>query len=113
MYNSAMRNKPGITRRQMLIGAAPVVAALPMAGLAAAPALSGVERAPGLAPDDHSATGHAAMIGPSVPAPGGPNDLDALLYPPPALPHQPGRVRRYELVAADRDIEIAKGVTFP
>ncbi len=108
-----MRNKPGITRRQMLIGAAPVVAALPMAGLAAAPALSGVERAPGLAPDDHSATGHAAMIGPSVPAPGGPNDLDALLYPPPALPHQPGRVRRYELVAADRDIEIAKGVTFP
>jgi len=108
-----MANKARFTRRQMLIGAAPVVAALPMAGLAAAPALSGVERAPGLAPDDHGALGHAAMIGETVPAPGGPHDLDALLYPPPALPHQPGRVRRYQLVAADRDVEIAKGVTFP
>jgi FtsP/CotA-like multicopper oxidase with cupredoxin domain len=66
-----------------------------------------------MAPDDHAALGHAAMIGESVPAPGGPHDLDALLYPPPALPHQPGRVRRYQLVAADREIEVAKGVTFP
>ena len=113
MYNSAMPNKARFTRRQMLIGAAPVVAAIPMAGLVAAPALSGVERAPGLAPDDHASLGHAAMIGPTVPAPGGPNDLDALLYPPPALPHQPGRVRRYQLVASDRDVEVAKGVTFP
>ncbi|HET6691373.1 MAG TPA: multicopper oxidase domain-containing protein [Miltoncostaeaceae bacterium] len=108
-----MANKVRLTRRQMLMGAAPVVAALPMAGLAAAPALSGGKRAPGLAPDDHGAMGHAAMIGEAVPAPGGPHDLDALLYPPPALPHQPGRVRRYELVAVDRDIEVAKGVTFP
>ena len=113
MYNSAMPNKARITRRQMLIGAAPVVAALPMAGMAAAPALSGVERAKGLAPDDHGALGHAAMIGEAVPAPGGPHDLDALLYPPPALPHEPGRVRSHRIVAADRDIEIAKGVTFP
>jgi FtsP/CotA-like multicopper oxidase with cupredoxin domain len=108
-----MPNKARITRRQMLIGAAPVVAALPMAGLAAAPALSGVERAKGLAPEDHGALGHAAMIGEAVPAPGGPHDLDALLYPPPALPHEPGRVRSHRIVAADRDIEIAKGVTFP
>ena len=111
MYNSVVRKK--LTRRQMLMGAAPVVAALPMAGMAAAPALSRVERAKGLAPDDHAAFGHAAMIGETVPAPGGPHDLDALLNPPPALPHQPGRVRRYQLVASDRDVEIAKGVTFP
>jgi manganese oxidase len=58
-------------------------------------------------------TGHAAMIGESVPAVGGPNDLDALLYPPPALPHQPGRVRRYTLVATDEELEIAPGVFFP
>lgn len=113
MYNSAMPNKARLTRRQMLMGAAPVVAALPMAAVAAAPALSGVRRAPGLDPQDHASLGHAAMIGPTVPAPGGPNDLDALLEPPPALPHQPGRVRRYQLVATDRDVEIAKGVMFP
>ena len=53
------------------------------------------------------------MIGATVPAPGGPNDLDRLLIPPPALPHRPGRVRRYDLVAVDRDIEVAQGVTFP
>ncbi len=53
------------------------------------------------------------MIGPEVPAPGRPGELDRLLYPPPALPHSPGRVREYQLVAVDRDIEVAKGVTFP
>ena len=57
--------------------------------------------------------GHAAMIGEAVPAPGGPNDLDALRYPPPALPHQPGRVREYTLVAQDTEIEVAKGVFYP
>ncbi|OFW73676.1 MAG: copper oxidase, partial [Actinobacteria bacterium RBG_16_68_12] len=35
------------------------------------------------------------------------------LYPPPALAHEPGRVREYELVALDREIEVAPGVTFP
>ena len=34
--------------------------------------------------------GHAAMIGEEAPAVGGPNDLDALLYPPRPLPAQPG-----------------------
>ena len=53
------------------------------------------------------------MIGDGAPAVGGPNDLDALLYPPPALPYQPGRVREYTLVAIDREIEIAPGVFFP
>ena len=58
--------------------------------------------------------GHAAMINSqTAPAVGGPNDLDALLYPPPALPYQPGRVREYTLVATDREVEIAPGVFFP
>src|ERR687892_2821588 len=57
--------------------------------------------------------GHAAMIGPDVPAVGRARDLDALTYPPPALAHQPGRVREYDLVATDRDVEIAPGIMFP
>jgi FtsP/CotA-like multicopper oxidase with cupredoxin domain len=61
---------------------------------------------------DH-ALGHAAMIGENVPAVGGPNDLDALLVPPRSLPHRPGRVREYELVATDREIEIAPGIFYP
>ena len=54
----------------------------------------------------------ARMIGPDVPAPGGPRALDKLLLPAPALPHKPGRVRDYELVALDRTIEVAQGVEF-
>jgi FtsP/CotA-like multicopper oxidase with cupredoxin domain len=52
------------------------------------------------------------MIRDMVPAPGKPGALDALTYPPPALPHRPGRVRRYDLAAVDREIEVAQGVTF-
>ena len=63
--------------------------------------------------DEHAAMGHAAMIGDGAPAVGGPHDLDALLYPPPALPYEPGRVREYTLTAIDREIEIAPGVFFP
>ena len=53
------------------------------------------------------------MIGDEVPAVGGPNDLDALLYPPPALPYQPGRLREYTLTATDVELEVAPGVFFP
>jgi manganese oxidase len=60
----------------------------------------------------HVIAGHAAMIGDAVPAPGGPHDLDELLLPPPALRHEPGRVREYTLVAADKTIEVAQGVFF-
>ncbi len=95
------------------MGAAPVLAALPMAGLVAAPALSGgASPREGTAGTHAAGHGHAAMIGAAVPAPGGAGDLDRLLIPPPALPHRPGRVRRYDLVAVDRDIEVAEGVTF-
>jgi FtsP/CotA-like multicopper oxidase with cupredoxin domain len=53
------------------------------------------------------------MVGESVPAVGGPHDLDDLLFPPPALPYRPGRVREYTLTATDRDLEVAPGVFFP
>jgi FtsP/CotA-like multicopper oxidase with cupredoxin domain len=61
----------------------------------------------------HAAQGHAAMIGTDVPAPGGPTATDSLLYPPEALPHQPGRLREYTLTAIDKDVEVAPGVFFP
>jgi FtsP/CotA-like multicopper oxidase with cupredoxin domain len=105
--------KSKVTRKQLLIAAAPVAAAVPLAKLGLAGA------APVASPPTHAGMemamdpiGHAAMIGEEVPAPGGPNDLSALLYPPEPLPHQPGRVREYTLVAEDRQIEVAKGVFF-
>lgn len=61
----------------------------------------------------HASMGHAAMIGAGAPAVGGPNDLDALLYPPAPLPYEPGRIRDYTLVATDQDIEVAPGVFYP
>jgi FtsP/CotA-like multicopper oxidase with cupredoxin domain len=108
--------KSSVTRRQLLIAAAPAVAAAPLAKLA----LGGTtEAAPppahtGMAMDGmgHDGMGHAAMIGGEVPAPGGLSDLTALLYPPKSLPHKPGRVREYTLAAVDRQIEVAKGVFF-
>ncbi|MEX0816768.1 MAG: multicopper oxidase domain-containing protein [Gaiellales bacterium] len=101
-------SNPRLTRRQLIVGSAPVVASVPLAGIA----LAGPREATHLR--GHTPhTGHAAMIGEMVPAPGGPHDLDHLLYPPAALPHEPGRVRDYTLTAIDREIEVAKGVTFP
>jgi FtsP/CotA-like multicopper oxidase with cupredoxin domain len=102
------------SRRKLLAGAAPVVAAAPLAKLAwPSGAGAGEDQLAVHRGHEHAHAGHAAMIGPQVPAPGGPHDLDALLYPPPAQPHKPGRVREYRLVAQDQDIEVAQGVTFP
>jgi FtsP/CotA-like multicopper oxidase with cupredoxin domain len=100
--------KSRLSRRKLLAGAAPLVAAPALGKFA----LGGDAKA---AEHDHGqmALGHAAMYGEGTPAVGGPNDLDALLYPPPPLPHKPGRVTEYELVAHDREIEIAPGVFFP
>jgi FtsP/CotA-like multicopper oxidase with cupredoxin domain len=92
-----------ISRRKLLCALPPVVAAGPLALLGARASAAGHE---------HPAVGHAAMIGMDTPAPGGPNALDALLQPPPALPHSPGRVREYTLTAIDRRIEVADGVFF-
>ena len=98
-----------LSRRKLLIGAAPLVAApalgkLVLDGDAAAADHPGHESQP---------LSHAAMIGEAAPAVGGPHDLDALLYPPPALPHKPGRLRQYTLAASDQDVEIAPGIHFP
>jgi FtsP/CotA-like multicopper oxidase with cupredoxin domain len=99
-----------VTRRQLLAASVPVAASIPLARFATAS--EAAERsATHLHGDQH--LGHAAMIGGVAPAPGGPNDLDDLLIPPPALPYEPGRVREYTLVARDEDIEVAQGVTFP
>jgi FtsP/CotA-like multicopper oxidase with cupredoxin domain len=99
-----------VTRRQLLVAAAPVLAAAPLAKLALGEAA--VASAAGHAGMAMGPMGHAAMIGAAVPAPGGPNELDALLYPPKVLAHKPGRLREYTLVASDRQIEVAKGVFF-
>jgi FtsP/CotA-like multicopper oxidase with cupredoxin domain len=61
----------------------------------------------------HASLGHAAMIGEAAPSVNRSPAVDGLLMPPEALPHKPGRVREYELVAVNKDIEVAKGVTFP
>jgi FtsP/CotA-like multicopper oxidase with cupredoxin domain len=98
--------KSRLSRRKLLAGAAPLVAAPALARFA----LDGEAEA---AEHDHAAMGHAAMVGEAAPAVGGPRDLDALLYPPPARAHRPGRVAEYELVAHDRDVEVAPGVFFP
>jgi manganese oxidase len=103
-------SKSRLTRRQLLVTTAPVVAGIPLARAGFSHARGG-ERSAEHAGRAHD--GHAAMVGAEVPAPGEPGELDALLLPPPALVHEPGRVREYTLTAYDREIEIAKGITFP
>jgi FtsP/CotA-like multicopper oxidase with cupredoxin domain len=83
----------------------------PLCSLASSPLLASNREATHLG-HAHAVAGHAAMIGEAAPAPGGPHDLDELLFPAQALPHEPGRVREYTLVASDEQIEVAKGVTF-
>jgi FtsP/CotA-like multicopper oxidase with cupredoxin domain len=100
-----------LTRQQLLVAAVPVVAAGSAAAIAAAggptrTAMTGMDMGPGGMPLS------AMMIGEDVPAPGGPHDLDPLLYPPGALPHRPGRLREYTVVGVDRRIEVADGVFF-
>ncbi|MBA2296889.1 MAG: multicopper oxidase domain-containing protein [Actinobacteria bacterium] len=101
------------TRGRLLAGAAPLAAAPLIAKLALDGDASAADRRLQSHADNHRSLGHAAMIGENAPAVGGPNDLDALLYPPPPLPHQPGRVREYTLRAIDKEVEIAPGVFFP
>jgi FtsP/CotA-like multicopper oxidase with cupredoxin domain len=100
-----------VTRRQLLAGAAPVLAAGPLCTLGATRLADGGPLAAHLG-HDRPLAGHEAMIGAEVPAPGGPHALDALLYPPPPLAHEPGRLREYSLTAVDTEIEVAKGVKF-
>src|SRR5918996_1114634 len=88
------------SRKGLIAGAAPLVA-VPVLGKLALDAQASAADSPRTLQShvhDHARHGHAAMIGDDVPAVGGPRDLDALLYPPPAL---------------DSEIEIAPGVFFP
>src|SRR5438093_11351292 len=106
--------KTRLTRGKLLAAAAPF-AAVPLVGKLAlvndADAAGGEHMGHDHArmPENHEggAMGHAAMIGPEAPAVGGPHDLDALLYPPPALPYEPARVREYTLTATDTELECA------
>ena len=113
-----------LTRKRLIAGAAPLLAAGPLARLALAD--NGNEQHGGAEHQEHAshagheqatghqqaAPGHGAMIGDYAPAVGGPRDLDALLYPPEALPYEPGRRREYTLTAVDREIEVAPGVFY-
>ena len=100
------------SRRALLAGAAPLIAAGPLAKIALADGPSGTEHSATHGGHAHPRLGHASMIGAEVPAPGVPGQLDILTLPPAALPHQPGRLREYTLTAIDREIEVAQGVRF-
>src|SRR6266511_6431878 len=97
--------KSRLSRRKLLAGAAPLVAAPALSKLM----LDGKASAAGHSGHGGHMLAGAAMVGEGTPAPGGPHDLDDLLYPPTALPYRPGRVREYAIVAHDREVEIAPG----
>jgi FtsP/CotA-like multicopper oxidase with cupredoxin domain len=101
-----------VTRKQLVVGVAPLVCATPLARTLLSSDHEPTRSPQTHAPGHHPTAGHAAMFGAQVPAPGGPHALDALTYPPPALPHKPGRLRKYTLTALDKQIEVAEGVTF-
>jgi FtsP/CotA-like multicopper oxidase with cupredoxin domain len=100
------------TRKQVLAGSLPFVAAAPLAKLAWPSAAQGSDRSATHMGQNHAQMGHAAMIGAEVPAPGGPHAQDAALLPPKPLPHEPGRIREYDLTALDHSIEVAQGIHF-
>ena len=83
-----------LSRRKLLAGAAIPVAAVPLAKLAGAGETNAGASTSNHIGHQHARIGHASMIGSSVPAPGGPNDLTALLIPPKALPAEPGQSAR-------------------
>ena len=101
------------TRRRLLAGAAPLVAVPVLGKLALDGDAEAAQRTLQGHVHGHAEMGHAAMIGGHAPAVGGPTDLDQLLYPPPALPYKPGRVREYSMRALDREVEVAPGVFYP
>ncbi len=103
-----------LTRRQLIGLSAPLIASIPAVKYAIDEAAA---QDGGLTPldedlDPHDHT-HAAHIGAEVPAPGGPHDLDDLLYPPAPTPYEPGRLKEYDFVAVDRDVEVAPGIFYP
>jgi manganese oxidase len=106
--------KSRVTRRALIAGAAPLVAAAPLTKIALASDEHDHEHLAGHLGHDHPpAAGHAAMIGENVPAVGGARDLDALLLTERPAPLADGQAREYTLRALDRDLEIAPGIHFP
>src|SRR5437868_12089740 len=97
-------SKSRFTRGRLLAGAAPFALAPILGKVAFGGSAEAAKPDPhalmhdamseeaGLPVDHASMSGHTAMIGAEVPAVGEPGDLDALTYPPPALPYKPGRV---------------------
>ena len=83
-----------VTRRQLLVAAAPAVAAVPLAKLAFAEASSAAPPDPhaGMAMGEMAGMehGHAAMIGSEVPRPGGPNGSTRSSIPPKRFHTSPG-----------------------
>jgi len=99
------------SRRKLLASGVPLVTLAPLARLGW-PEPAFAERAASHQ-GSHAALGHASMAGHDVPAAGEAHELDHLLFPQPPLPAKRGQLREYRLSATDRDIEVAKGVTFP
>ena len=103
-----MPKSPRLSRRELLAGTVPLVAAPTLSKLV----LDGQAAASDHVGHQGQGLTHAAMVGEAALAPGGPDDLNALLYPPRALAHRPGRLREYALVASEVDVEVAPGIMF-
>jgi FtsP/CotA-like multicopper oxidase with cupredoxin domain len=104
---------PG-ARRQRLALAVVVVCLLVLSVIVIHSAGDDATASADVAPSSHAAmASHAAMVGKAAPAPDvSTAEYNAALYPPPAQPYKPGRVREFTMRASDRTIEIAKGVKF-
>jgi FtsP/CotA-like multicopper oxidase with cupredoxin domain len=94
-----------LSRRRFLIAAAPV--------LGAAPLLRHLLPEEAAQAGSHDSESHSGQAMGGLEAPGARGEGEALLIPPPAEPARPGRVREVELVAENREIEVAKGIRFP
>jgi FtsP/CotA-like multicopper oxidase with cupredoxin domain len=92
-----------LTRRRLVVGLAPLVAALPLGRALAASEAPAGDPAP---PEG----GHAHGAG-QVVEPLDLTEADPQLHPPEPEPASPGRLRDVELVARDARVEVAKGVT--
>ncbi|HEY7196339.1 MAG TPA: multicopper oxidase domain-containing protein [Gaiellaceae bacterium] len=123
-----LRPKTTLSRRRFLAGAVPAVVSLPFlkdafcsadpkakaeaASHASAKEMDMGAHAGAMEMGGHAtATEHAASSGPSKGS--GATATHELLYPPGADPARRGRVREIEIVAENREVEIADGVTFP
>lgn len=126
------RSRPTLSRRRLLAGAVPLAAGLPflkdvftsadgngthgggagaygdsaeMGGHAGVMEMGGHGNTLGQEGYGHATATGKAKVGSTA--------TRELLVPPPAEPARPGRVREFEIVADEREVEIADGVVFP